>query len=265
MFSPLKRTETVPEQIASILQRAILSGELSEGERLPSEKMLAAQFETNRVSLRQALQILKANGFIEGGQGKAWKVADYRKSGGLQWLPALFEARGFTAETVSIVTDFLAIRTPVLEQILSLAMLRMTEQQREELEDAMVQLEHLVRVDAPSEEIFLADLFWFETLLEVSDSLLFRSVYQPFSDIYKKFSSAVSTVWTPPPNYPQALRSIQDLMQTGSTQQARTILRVYLEEEAERLYGLLQDVLSFMPISTEHTSLSMHIHTDNTQ
>lgn len=242
IFGPLKRVETVPEQIAGILRRAILGGELGVGSRLPSEKVLSEQFETNRVSLRQALQILKAGGLIEGGQGKAWRVSDFRQSGGLHWLPDLFEVQGFTQETLDIIEDFLSIRTPVLQRVLGMAMKRMSAAQQETLRGQLDEIEQLVAEGGSTEALFLADLAWFEALLDASNSLLYKSVYRPFSDVYKRFSAAVVMVWQPPAAYPSELRLIQEAITEGESDRAQKLLTDYLEADADVLRELLKDV-----------------------
>jgi len=240
IFQPLERVETVPERVAGILRRAILGDELAVGEKLPSEKALASQFETNRVSLRQALQILKASGLIEGGQGKAWRVADFRRRGGLDWLPELFEVQGFTEETLAIIEDFLRVRTPVLRQILAAASRRMKASQREALSQAMAHLEEVVAAKSSIEAVFAADLAWFEALLQASNSLLYRSVYQPFADVYRRFARAIVTVWRPIQGYPAQLREIHDALLGEELDEALAQLTTYLEAETERLQGLLQ-------------------------
>ncbi|MBU50165.1 MAG: hypothetical protein CL920_15860 [Deltaproteobacteria bacterium] len=236
MFGPLERAETVPERIAAILRRAILCDELGVNERLPSEKALSSQFETNRVSLRQALQILKADGLIEGGQGRPWRVADYRANPGLHLLPYLFEAKGISEETVRVIEDFLAIRTPVLAEVLELAVQRMTDEQLEALREALQRLQSLADEDSSTEALFLADLDWFECLLAASNSLLFRSVYQPLSSVYRQFSSAISMFWTAPDGYPARLWSIYSEVEARNAAQAKTLLVEYLNEESERLH-----------------------------
>jgi DNA-binding FadR family transcriptional regulator len=259
MFGPLKRTETVPEQIAGILQRAILGGEIEIGQRLPSEKQLASQFETNRVSLRQALHMLKTNGLIEGGQGKAWRVSDFRQQGGMHLLPDLFEVQGFTEETAGIIRDFLGIRTPVLLQIMVVAIERMDEEQQDALREALSHLESLVAAKASPEALFLADLAWFEALLEASNSLLYRSMYRPFSDVYKRFSSAVALVWQPPESYPRELQAIQRAIEKRETVRAQNMLVTYLKEDSDRLLMYLDMATasfstSVTPLPNTHSS-----------
>lgn len=52
------------EVLADQLRRQILSGELAEGQRLPVEEELTAQFGVARTTLREALRVLESQGLI---------------------------------------------------------------------------------------------------------------------------------------------------------------------------------------------------------
>ncbi|ANQ71191.1 FadR/GntR family transcriptional regulator [Rhodococcus qingshengii] len=56
---------TLGEDIARRLRLLIHSGALSPGDRLPSERELSQQLEVGRVSVREAVRILQAMGYIE--------------------------------------------------------------------------------------------------------------------------------------------------------------------------------------------------------
>lgn len=66
---PLYRT------IAESLSRDIRTGSYTEGERLPASRVLARSLEVNRATLHQALQVLKADGWIETNKGGGTRVA----------------------------------------------------------------------------------------------------------------------------------------------------------------------------------------------
>ena len=59
-MKPKKSYEHVVEQI----QSAIFSGELCEGERLPSEMKLKDMFDTSRGTVREALRVLEQKGLV---------------------------------------------------------------------------------------------------------------------------------------------------------------------------------------------------------
>ncbi|MDP7369707.1 MAG: GntR family transcriptional regulator [Nitrospinota bacterium] len=56
-------------QIMNVLRRKIEQGELAPGEKLPKELDLAKSFGVSRVTLRQALSILEADGLLERARG----------------------------------------------------------------------------------------------------------------------------------------------------------------------------------------------------
>ncbi|MGK0272514.1 MAG: GntR family transcriptional repressor for pyruvate dehydrogenase complex [Cocleimonas sp.] len=59
------KTETISDMIARQIEDNILSGGLNNGEKLPSERDLAEQFEVSRPSIREAINKLQAKGIIK--------------------------------------------------------------------------------------------------------------------------------------------------------------------------------------------------------
>src|SRR6476469_8992053 len=51
------------EEVASALRQKILSGEIDEGDRLPTEVTLAQELRISRSTVREALRVLQAWGF----------------------------------------------------------------------------------------------------------------------------------------------------------------------------------------------------------
>jgi len=64
----------VADRVATDLLRLIASGEFKAGERLPGERQLADKMNVSRVSVRAALQRLKAQGFVTAVQGGGTRV-----------------------------------------------------------------------------------------------------------------------------------------------------------------------------------------------
>jgi len=69
MFEPYKSRRAF-EHIAEQIKAAILSGKLNSGDRLPSEREMAKQFQVGRVSIREALRMLETMGFVENQKGQ---------------------------------------------------------------------------------------------------------------------------------------------------------------------------------------------------
>ena len=84
----------VAEELASSLRELIVEGRIGAGDALPSERELAASFEVNRSSVREALHRLEAVGLIEMKHGGATRVRDVLVSAGLHLLPFLVARSG---------------------------------------------------------------------------------------------------------------------------------------------------------------------------
>jgi DNA-binding FadR family transcriptional regulator len=77
LFAPVS-VARASSSIADQIRQAIVTGRLSEGERLPPERELAEQFGVSRVTVRDALRALEAMGLIEvrvGARGGAFVTA----------------------------------------------------------------------------------------------------------------------------------------------------------------------------------------------
>src|SRR2546421_10359694 len=103
MVDPITRA-SVPDLVFASLCDAILSGRYEPGERLPTQRTLAAELDVNMASVREALKRLEQLRLVEVRHGDATRVLDWRTSGGLEALAllgsidtdvvaALFEAR----------------------------------------------------------------------------------------------------------------------------------------------------------------------------
>jgi GntR family transcriptional repressor for pyruvate dehydrogenase complex len=66
---------SMPNIAAQTLQRQILSGTYAAGEMLPSQRELAESMGISRASLREALSMLEALGFIRSVPGKGTLVS----------------------------------------------------------------------------------------------------------------------------------------------------------------------------------------------
>lgn len=62
--NPENTPRLTAEEIADILRKRILAGELKSGERLPTQAALAREFEVERGTVRNALQLLRGDGLL---------------------------------------------------------------------------------------------------------------------------------------------------------------------------------------------------------
>ncbi len=64
------------EQVATQIEKRILAGELHSGDRLPTERELAEQFQVSRTAVREAMKILAQKGLVDMRPGRGTIVID---------------------------------------------------------------------------------------------------------------------------------------------------------------------------------------------
>ncbi len=72
----LDRTDPTPlhEQVAAAIRRAISAGEAGPGDRIPQARDLATVLGVNRNTVLRALRLLRDEGLLEMGRGRAIRV-----------------------------------------------------------------------------------------------------------------------------------------------------------------------------------------------
>lgn len=70
------KNKTITQQIIEEISSSIREGDLSPGDKLPSEKDLRERFDVGRSSIREALHALVALGMLESHAGKGYYVRD---------------------------------------------------------------------------------------------------------------------------------------------------------------------------------------------
>jgi GntR family transcriptional regulator len=75
-FTAVDRDDPTPlhEQVAAEIRRAITNGEASPGDRIPQARDLAAVLGVNSNTVLRALRLLREEGLVEMGRGRAIRV-----------------------------------------------------------------------------------------------------------------------------------------------------------------------------------------------
>jgi len=75
MYTPIQSSK-VYERIAEQIEQLILNGELHSGDRLPTERELAEQFQASRTAVREAMKTLAQKGLVDMRPGRGTIVID---------------------------------------------------------------------------------------------------------------------------------------------------------------------------------------------
>jgi DNA-binding FadR family transcriptional regulator len=178
-FAPVGRRSVVDE-IFEQLRGQILSGELEPGQSLPSELELAEGLGVSRTAVREALNRLAAERLLSIPHGASKQVLDYRRSAGLELLPALLVSADGRIDP-DVVRGVVEMRSALAPDVARLAAERRDKAVVARL-DAVV-----ARMEEAGEDLErlqdLVEEFWSE-LVDGSGNVAYRLAYNSLRATY---------------------------------------------------------------------------------
>jgi GntR family transcriptional regulator, transcriptional repressor for pyruvate dehydrogenase complex len=168
----------VSEQVFLSLLEALLSGRYAPGERLPTQRRLAADLGVTMGSLREALKRLEQMGLVESRQGDAMRVRDWREHGGLDVIAhLLFRSGGLDP---GVLDDLLEARGAMLREVGTLAAARRDDAQAERLVELAAAV-HAAPDDAAAQRV---DFAFFTELAEAAGNVVFVLIVNSIRGLY---------------------------------------------------------------------------------
>ncbi len=126
---PLSRSR-LHEEIVTIIQKQIMSGKIVPGDKLPTERELAENFNVNRATVREALRKLENLDLVEIRHGDGLYVKNYLESGNFDLIKAAFNMD----DGNEVMINILEARRYVVPQMAYLAAQRRTKEDVDALE-----------------------------------------------------------------------------------------------------------------------------------
>ncbi|MBA2506983.1 MAG: FadR family transcriptional regulator [Thermoleophilaceae bacterium] len=174
----------VSDQVFRVLTEAILAGRYEPGEKLPTQRALAAEFGVNMASVREAVKRLEQLHLVESRQGEGMRVRDWRSHGGLDVIThLLFQAGGFDPETSRSLFE---ARRLMLREAGGLAAGRRTDEQAKLLEELAAGFAR-ADDDAAAQGI---DFAFFAVIVEAAGNVVFTLIMNSIRDIYFEHAAA---------------------------------------------------------------------------
>lgn len=124
-MEPIKRISLTDEVVTSI-KEMINSGEYAVGQKIPSDTQLCKQLDVSRPTLREAIKVLSAMGYINLIVGKGAFVADHLNKGNKNEFKRISDIQNFK--------DFMQVRLALEPAAMALAVPNITAQQVDSLE-----------------------------------------------------------------------------------------------------------------------------------
>jgi GntR family transcriptional repressor for pyruvate dehydrogenase complex len=170
---PLSR-ESVPDQVFARLCEAILGGRYEPGERLPTQRALAADLGVNIATVREAVKRLEQLRLVEVRHGDAMRVRDWRRSGGLDALALL------TSVDQDVVRSLFESRRLLLSEAARLAARRANAAQMDEI----AELAGAVATAGDDHGALLADWHFMAAVVDAAGNIVFQLIMNSVRELY---------------------------------------------------------------------------------
>lgn len=131
------------KQLSDELRRAILSGDIKVGEKLPSEARLTEAHAVSRTVVREAIAALRSDGLVEAHQGAGVFVISSQEPQQAQFLE-------FDAARISSIIEVLELRAAVEMESAALAAVRRSPAQEEAVLECCDDIDKLIAEGKPT-------------------------------------------------------------------------------------------------------------------
>jgi DNA-binding FadR family transcriptional regulator len=189
----------VAGRVFSQLCEDVLSGRYEPGEKLPTQRALAAELDVNMASVREAVKRLDQLGLVEVRHGDAMRVTDWRESGGLDVIAhVLFAAGSLDRGTLA---HLMEARRLMLSEAARLAAERRDDDQARRLTALAERI-----AEAPSQEL---DFAFFTELVDAARNVVLVLVMNSIRQVYfSRGELFAGLIHTHPELYMRAARAV---------------------------------------------------------
>ncbi len=204
MPSEMTRTP-VAGRVFQRLCEDVLSGRYTPGEKLPTQRALAAELDVNMAPVREAVKRLEQLGLVEVRHGDAMRVTDWRASGGLDVIAhVLFAAGGLDRDTLA---HLMEARGLMLAESARLAAERRDDEQARRLTDLAACF-----AGGHGEDPQALDFAFFAELVDAARNvvlvLVMNSIRRIYFDRAELFAPVVANRHALAPLYERAARAV---------------------------------------------------------
>lgn len=236
---PLPVRRGLADQLVEHLVATILRGDHPPDSRLPPEDRLADLFQVSRLTVREAVKVLRLKGVVRVEQGRGTFVNPPARWSPLD--PDLLIARINTAEgTRDLATKLTEARRMVEVGVAGMAAERRTPQDVSDLEAALDRMR--TASDADDVDAFTtADLEFHQAVMTAAGNEFIAALFEPLLDLLLVVRRAASGSRPGRETAIVAHGRILDALRAGSVEAAREAMGVHMHQTAERIEEVVRD------------------------
>lgn len=217
---PKLTKQTLVEDFISHFERIIISGQLAIGEKLPSERELAARLGVSRPVVHEGLLDLASKGLISRLNSGGAIINDYRKDGSLVMLNSLLRFNQGTLDP-KLAESTIDFRMLVEVEFARLAARNRTEEQLDEMR-AILQEEKQADIN-DCETITQIDFRFHHLIAMATDNIFYPLLLNSFKELY---INGALLFFSDPTHTPQVFDFHNQLVEAISTQDEQAAIDI---------------------------------------
>jgi GntR family transcriptional regulator, transcriptional repressor for pyruvate dehydrogenase complex len=236
---PLPVRRGLADQLVEHLVATILRGDHPPNSQLPPEDRLADLFQVSRLTVREAVKVLRFKGVVRVEQGRGTFVNPPSRWSPLD--PDLLVARINTAEgTHDLATKLTEARRMVEVGVAGMAAERRTDQDLSDLEAALDRMR--TASDADDVDAFTAaDLDFHQLVMSAAGNEFIAALFEPLIDLLLVVRRAASGSRPGRETAIVAHGRILDALRAGSAEAAREAMGVHMHQTADRIEEVVRE------------------------
>jgi GntR family transcriptional regulator, transcriptional repressor for pyruvate dehydrogenase complex len=220
----------VSDRVFATLLEALLGGRYAPGEKLPTQRALAADLGVTMSSVREALKRLEQMGLVDVRHGSAMRVRDWREHGGLDVLTHLLFRGG--ALDAGVLAAILEARALMLRELAGLAAQRRSDAQSSRLAELALRF----AAADHAHDAARVDFAFFTEVAQAAGNLVFELILNAIRELYFAHLDAVPVTARPAelaPLYARIARAIE----RGDAARARSAAFELANRQTEQAAG----------------------------
>jgi DNA-binding FadR family transcriptional regulator len=228
--APVPPRQKLSARVASALRSRLLAGEVSPGQKLPTEAQLTLEYGVSRTVVREAIATLAADGLVEARQGAGIFVSGHPAS----TFGSLAAEMG---SRVSTALNVLEVRLAIEVESAALAAARRNPAQLARIDEQFFEFELLLRRGEPTGP---ADLEFHRAIAEATGNPVYVELLDALGQhaIPCDITSPWTTELVQSPDYQRGLqvehRAILEAIMAGAPDAARAAMRLHLSRSQAR-------------------------------
>jgi GntR family transcriptional repressor for pyruvate dehydrogenase complex len=232
MLEKIERVK-LSEEILRRLKEMIKSGQFGYGDKLPVEKRLAEIFGVSRTTVREALAVLEAEGWVSTKRGGGTYVKRARNAGPIEPLTSLLGGKN------AAILELMEVRKILECEVAMLAASRATP---EDIVAIKAAYRDMVEAVSQGKETADADYTIHFAIAKAARNTTISSVISHLHDLYREVVTTNRSHKAKPSSYELILSEHEDIIKAIEKRQG-SAARKAMEQHLERAHRIIEEVL----------------------